>query len=334
VDLVERYLQAVNRWLPRAESDDIVAELREDIEQQIEERESALGRALSDSDVAEILKRRGHPATVAGGYQHKQYLIGPLWFPTYRMVLRLVLGWILPLVFLLIVGPVLFLTKPDHARVILRTAGTFAQAEVFALGWITLVFAILERTPARLPMWSEWDPRRLPKVDGTSAGQRVPRTTAISDVISGIISTAVCVAVIQHGAVQIDMGEAQLTFAPVWRALAVPILMVTVASVPLGWIALVRPLAVWMRSLIRIGLDAASAAIALILLRADRWVSIVISPSPAASAEATRWINFMVGIGLLISIVAVAADALWEGWRFYRSKGLAKVRGGVEGFLL
>ncbi len=323
MDLLERYLQAVNRSLPRAQADDIVAELREDIEQQVEDREAELGRALNDPEVAEILKRRGHPLTVAAAYLPKQYLIGPAWFSAYRMVLRLVLGWILPLVFLLIVGPVLFLTLPDHARAILRSAGTLVQAEVFALGWITLVFAILERSPARLPD-HDWDPRRLPKLDASGAGQRVPRMTAISDLISGVISTAVCVALMQHGAREIDLGEAQFSFAPVWWTLAWPILMVTAASVPLGWIALVRPFAVAMRSMIRIGLDVASAAIATLLLRADAWVSITIAPSPAASLEATRWINLMIGIGLRIAIVAVAGDALFECWRWYRSRGLVK----------
>jgi hypothetical protein len=40
-----------------------VAELREDIEQQIEEREAELG----EQDVVEILKKCGHPTTVAAG---------------------------------------------------------------------------------------------------------------------------------------------------------------------------------------------------------------------------------------------------------------------------
>jgi hypothetical protein len=328
MDLVERYLQAVSRLLPRAQADDIAAELRGDIEQQLEEREAELGRALGEADVIEILKRRGSPDAVAAGYLPQQALIGPAWFPPYKMVLKLVLGWILPPVFFLIVGPVMFLTNVNHAHALLKSAGTLFQAEVWALGWITLVFALLERSPAKYPA-SQWDPRTLPRLDASGTGLKVPRATAISDLISGIISGAVCLAVIQRGILTpFELGTTQFTLAPVWWNVAVPILITTLASVPLGWIGLVRPFAVRMRSMIRIGLDAANGIIAAVLLRADGWVSIAAPASSAAGAEATRWINLMIGIGLIIAIAVVAADALWEAWRIHRSNGLAKARGG------
>ena len=47
MELVERYLQAVKFWLPKAEQNDILAELAEDIHSQMEERETELGRALN-----------------------------------------------------------------------------------------------------------------------------------------------------------------------------------------------------------------------------------------------------------------------------------------------
>ena len=46
MDLIERYLQAVQFWLPKEQKDDIIAELSEDLHAQIEESESALGRTL------------------------------------------------------------------------------------------------------------------------------------------------------------------------------------------------------------------------------------------------------------------------------------------------
>lgn len=68
MDLIERYLHAVKFWLPKAERDDILAELSEDIRLQIEEREKELGRPLDDGEVAAILKRRGDPGSVASRY--------------------------------------------------------------------------------------------------------------------------------------------------------------------------------------------------------------------------------------------------------------------------
>jgi hypothetical protein len=48
MDWLERYLHAVKLWLPRAQQDDIVAALSEDIRSEVEEREKALGRTLNE----------------------------------------------------------------------------------------------------------------------------------------------------------------------------------------------------------------------------------------------------------------------------------------------
>ena len=48
MELLERYLQAVKFWLPKEQKSDIIAELSEDLRSQIEERETAVGRKLSE----------------------------------------------------------------------------------------------------------------------------------------------------------------------------------------------------------------------------------------------------------------------------------------------
>ena len=320
MDLLERYLEAVRRCLPQTQADDIVAELGGDLRQQIEDREDALGRTLDDDEVAAILKQRGHPMKVASAYLPKQFLIGPELYPTWRFVIRLVLGWILPPVFAFIVGPVRFLASGHHASVILTTFGLLLQAEVLALGWITVVFAILERTHYPLSIMEIWDPRTLPRLSASRL-KKVPRATAIGDIITGVLSTTCWVWVMQHSSAGFSLGAAEFIPAPVWHTLAWPILITTLASIPLGWIALVRPYAVIMRSMFRIALDLASGVIATILLRVDGWVSIAVPSSPAASAEATKWTNLIIGISLLITIVSVAIDATWHAWQLFRRTG-------------
>src|SRR5439155_15304481 len=91
MELIERYLQAVKFWLSKNQRQDIIAELSEDIHSQIEERESALGRKLTDDDVEQILKQRGRPLLVAEKYLPQKSLIGPVLFPAYRFVLKLAL---------------------------------------------------------------------------------------------------------------------------------------------------------------------------------------------------------------------------------------------------
>src|SRR5580658_4824745 len=93
MELLERYLEAVRKHLPWERQDDIIAELRANLEAQLEEKESALGRSLTTAEMEEWLKTLGPPIQVAAGYQPQRYLIGPGFFPIYWYVLKLTLGW-------------------------------------------------------------------------------------------------------------------------------------------------------------------------------------------------------------------------------------------------
>ena len=95
--LLERYLQSVRFWLPKAQRQDILEELGDDLRAQIDDRESSLGRRLGDTDVEAILARCGHPRRVAERYLTQRYLIGPALLPVYTFLLKLVgFGYLLP----------------------------------------------------------------------------------------------------------------------------------------------------------------------------------------------------------------------------------------------
>src|SRR3954470_22856019 len=90
MDLFDRYLNAIRRNLPRDKADDIVAELGDALASRVEEREDALGRALTPEEVKALIKDFGHPLVVAARYRKQQWLIGPDVFPFYVAVLRIV----------------------------------------------------------------------------------------------------------------------------------------------------------------------------------------------------------------------------------------------------
>src|SRR5258708_21182913 len=91
MELLDRYLQAIEFWLPKRQRQDIITELSEDLRSQVEEKETELGRKLEDAEVEAILKRCGSPLEVASRYRPQQYLIGPTLFPIYRFVLAVFL---------------------------------------------------------------------------------------------------------------------------------------------------------------------------------------------------------------------------------------------------
>ncbi len=97
MELLDRYLHAIEFWLPKRQKQDIIAELSEDLRSQIEEQETELGRKLNDDEVEAILKRCGSPVEVASRYLPQNYLIGPTLFPVYRFVLVVaVMGCVIP----------------------------------------------------------------------------------------------------------------------------------------------------------------------------------------------------------------------------------------------
>ena len=54
MELLDRYLQAVKKHLPWKRQDDIIAELRVNLESQLEEREDELGRPLTEERTSKI----------------------------------------------------------------------------------------------------------------------------------------------------------------------------------------------------------------------------------------------------------------------------------------
>src|ERR1035438_195797 len=90
MELIERYLQAVGFWLPNRQKDDIIAELSADIHAQVEEQETTLGRKMNQAEVEALLKKRGRPVLVANRFLPQESLIGPVLFPVYCFILKVV----------------------------------------------------------------------------------------------------------------------------------------------------------------------------------------------------------------------------------------------------
>lgn len=93
MELRDRYLEAVRKHLPWRGQDDILAELKANLESQLDEKESELSRSLKNEEAEAWLKELGPPIQMAGRYQRQQFLIGPAVFPVYWYILRLTLVW-------------------------------------------------------------------------------------------------------------------------------------------------------------------------------------------------------------------------------------------------
>jgi len=318
--LVERYLQAIAIWLPKEQRDDILAELREDIQARMEEREAMLGRSLTKDDVAAVLSESGPPVVVAGRYLPQRHLIGPAFFPIYRFTVKLVVLWILVPVFALIVGPLAISTSKHPFLEAVGTLWTLAMAAVFTTGVITIVFALLERfDPNALYRWNPAQLPPTPPKKSPAAEAFALRCSGGFEFVWGILISVAWVYVCWFRP-WMDIGGAHVALMPICQTLFVPILLLLVAGIPVGWITMRDPSRRRLRSGLRVAINAYFLGLIGILAMAGNVVSITGAGISAADlAEASKWTRIGVQIGLGALAICVFIDAAVEAYRLCRS---------------
>lgn len=183
--ILDRYLYAVRTNLPNDRRDDIAAEIGDELQSQIDERESELGRPLTEDEQAAIVKAYGHPAVVAARYAKVQYLIGPELLPLYWSVLRIVLTVVVAVELLAGAAASILLHDGQH---FFAALGDAVSSLVWIFSIVTIAFAFGERAQADgarpLRFSPRWDPRRLP-VPG--AQLPVPRFSALAEFIANFL---------------------------------------------------------------------------------------------------------------------------------------------------
>jgi hypothetical protein len=168
-ELLDRYVSAVGRELPKPGRADFEAELRSLLDDALAERAEAAGRAPDEALAVALLTDFGPPDRVAERYgQPRRCLVGPVHYPAYRLTL-LVVAAVLGALFLFGAFWSLALGESDPQARLLGLASMtfqFGWTLLANVGLVTLVFAGVERwDPAdALAGGSTWDPRALPAV--------------------------------------------------------------------------------------------------------------------------------------------------------------------------
>lgn len=222
MELLERYLQAVRRHLRWKRQDDIIAELRANLESQLEDREAELGRKLTNAEIEAWLKQMGSPLQMAARYQPQPYLIGPALFPIYRYVLRLALGWC----------AAIFAIAKTVEIVANGRGGDAWVGAALQLLWIlfinaavvTLVFVVLERSRVKIPekfaqgaaMGNHWPQAVASPFDSRPQGRKKPKTyaQAVIEVIFGWLVLVWMLLVPHYPVLLMGPGVVVLTLSP------------------------------------------------------------------------------------------------------------------------
>jgi hypothetical protein len=322
MDLIERYLQAVQFWLPKGQKDDIIAELSEDLHAQIEERESALSRSLTEPEIEAILKQRGRPVLVANRFLPQDHLIGPLLFPIYTFVLKIaalgyLLPWILTWAGLMIYSPARraeLLAQPV-SQILSAWSSLWATA-FLAFGAVTIVFAIVERLQAKSHFLEQWEPAKLPAVRNPNV---IPRASATFELIVNLAGAVVWATNMYHPIAMIP--DIRISLSPLWPWFFWGFLLICLANSALSAVAFARPYWTADRAILRLLVDAAGSALFCWLLKANILVGFTVANvSPERTAEIAGFITMWAGKTFPIALAVCVAIACANGYRIVRLK--------------
>lgn len=251
MELLDSYLNAVKRYLPRAQRNDIVAELSVELRSQMECREEELGRALSDREQMAIFKEYGDPMMVARRYRQSGRsltigweLIGPELFPMYLIIL----GGNLTIAIGMTLGILLYIHEPVRLGSILRPA-------IIQIACVTITFTILNLVRRKCPQPWYYPPAELAPLIPVA-----PWYSATGLALWSVF-TLWWMAVPIFPTLLFGPASAGLMLAPSWHRFYLPVLLLLAIGAAQRAINLARPGWSWLLPVARLIVNLAGLAL-------------------------------------------------------------------------
>lgn len=209
-DLIERYIYAVTKGLPRKLRSDVSQELQGLIEDMLTER--CQGRIAEEKDVRIVLTELGSPQELAQKYDAdaQKCLIGPPYYAPYKLVLKIVLsaaavGLTIANIILLFLEPQPWYTAAGQWLAMLW------QGLMSSFAFVTLLFAVFYRKGIRIGEPFNFD--NLPPVP--KKRQEIPIWEPVAGICFSILFLIIFLVIPQiFTAVSPENG----TFVPVFLA--------------------------------------------------------------------------------------------------------------------
>jgi hypothetical protein len=236
MQVVDRYLQEVKRYLPAEQREDILQELSANILAEMDDRESSLGRALTEDEQIAVLRQQGSPLIVASRYRPDQraftfgrVIVGPALFPLYIKILTLNLG------ITVVTSSVVTITLGTHVGLTALIWPALLQVAV-----VTTIFGVLEQSQNKFHVLDRWNTRALPPARDPL---KISRASSFFGILSGLIvvlcwlhvpGATYAVAYLFLGPVVRYIAPASanpLIFAPGWQIFYFPILVLLLLGI-------------------------------------------------------------------------------------------------------
>jgi hypothetical protein len=328
MELLDRYLQAVRKHLPWQRQDDIIAELRANLESQLDEKQAELSRPLTPAESEAWIRGLGSPVQMASHYQPQQYLIGPAIYPVYLYVLRLASMWAIGIYIL--VSTIIIVLGSVNADAVAAAALRLPAILIQTAGWITLIFAAIEYVAARHPekcppiagFYAKWSPGDLPPLAPAQVPGRKRRSyaQAVTEAIFGFVFLGWLLLVPEYPFLMFGPGIAFIHAspfhpAPIWMTCYWWIVALNV--IQLGWKCIDLLSGAWQRkNRVQLILFKAFGLIPVLLLvnAPDRVYAFLKHPDTDLSRYGQALNTFNSGVHMVLLLVAaiVALQLAWD----------------------
>ncbi|MFZ2378880.1 MAG: hypothetical protein WAW74_05870, partial [Trichococcus flocculiformis] len=190
MELQERYIAAGLKHIPPTEKDGVEKAMRRIIAERLQERGNA-----SEETEREVLRVLGSPRILAEKQlREPPHLIGPELYGTYFLIVKIVM--IVAVIGTLIGNTVDFIVNDvELLRYFAISFATAISAAIGAFGWVTLVFAIMEKTAKQkilTEIQEDWSLADLPEKE------KPQKPFSIVGVIIGIIFTVLFIILVNQ----------------------------------------------------------------------------------------------------------------------------------------
>lgn len=334
MEVVERYLHAVEFWLPKEQRQDIIAEISEDLQSQIEDRREHLGRDLNEGELEALLKERGRPVLVANRYKPQQFLIGPVLFPVYVFALKIcALCYLLP--WCAVHVAVYAMQHPgwEWTEAIGPALSSLWTGAFLGAGVITLVFAVLQMTESRTHFLENWDPRKLPPARNPN---QIPRAGSVIELVANLSVIAWFSS--QASPLEVVNGPSiSVWLTPEWAYFLWGFAAVALLNAALAAVNLTRPYWTGWRAFFRMALDGAGAALFCWMLKSNVIAALAIDGVGATRAAEIRraletWMERAFPFAVIGVVIILGVD-VYRIVRVNNSAATSTVWGGAAGLV-
>ena len=328
MELLNRYLHAVGEHLPAKHRADTLAELRANLEAEIEGREEQLGRSLTDAELAEVLEAHGMPVIVAARYGPQQFLIGPQIFPFYWHTLKRSFPYVVGLYALVQVITAIAQSADGQQFGAHLAAATLHFPMVALTFWaiMTIGFAIFELAQGRVvpkitvPCWSAADlpPVEPPLPKDLSTGH------VAADLIVSIALLVWLLMVPNHPYLIIGPGARILHgspfgLTPEWHAFYWQIIALLAAMLPLKVMMMLPALSRWRRHL-QLAVNAIGIGVLAVMVTVRTFFVPGVSITPQ-TLHSLSSINQSITLGFEVVLAISVLKWLWDAAQLVRCSG-------------